>query len=118
MKKKKMIKNAPLLDSECEKTENSKTKKLHYCHYENCDRAFKSASYLEEHLDSHTENILFVCKWRDCGKHFSLKTTFYKHIQLHTEQKNYVCDSCGYKFWSKCRLIRHIKNRDKKKTKH
>ena len=51
-----------------------------------CGKAFNSETFLNKHIEEHSEQNRFQC--RECDKHFSRKDSLKRHILAHNSEKN------------------------------
>jgi KRAB domain-containing zinc finger protein len=95
--------------------------KLHSCSY--CSRSFKRASYLREHIKTHTKEKPYSCPV--CGKSFAQASGVPMHMKVHTRaggQGNtdvkppvnvHSCSACNKSFSSPAYLEEHIRIHNK-----
>ncbi|XP_025106288.1 transcription factor E4F1-like isoform X2 [Pomacea canaliculata] len=68
-----------------------------------CNRAFRGASYMRQHMKSHTGDRPHICSI--CPKSFTTKDALNKHLVVHTDDRNFKCGVCGKLF----KRIGHVK---------
>ncbi|XP_055549173.1 zinc finger protein 2-like [Wyeomyia smithii] len=79
------------------------------CPIENCSKAFKSKSGLDEHVAKHTGNYQLSCGV--CGKGFAKQSYLTTHQRTHSNERTFRCNICKQAtFKTKKSLIDH-KNR-------
>ncbi|XP_053697346.1 zinc finger protein 436-like [Sabethes cyaneus] len=79
------------------------------CPIENCTKAFKSKSGLDEHVAKHTGNYPLSCGI--CGKGFAKQSYLSTHQRAHSNERTFRCNICKQAtFKTKQSLIDH-KNR-------
>lgn len=70
-----------------------------------CDKAFRAASNLTQHMLKHSPKRNFHCPY--CGKRFHRKGTLTVHMRIHTGERPFICDLCGRPFIQKNDMLKH-----------
>ncbi|XP_041376964.1 zinc finger protein 236-like [Gigantopelta aegis] len=94
-------------------TEKKMDERAHVCNV--CNKGFKRASHLKEHLSTHipganakkTKAKPHECP--TCGKAFQKPSQLDRHIRIHTGERPFVCGMCNKAFNQKNALQIHLK---------
>ena len=71
---------------------------LYACHVESCEKTFRDARSLKEHIHVHNGEKPLTCSFPSCSKKFSRIASLKKHEIIHKGEKRYVCSECGQAF--------------------
>ncbi|XP_064640452.1 zinc finger protein 236-like [Lineus longissimus] len=87
------------------------TDRIHVCQV--CDKAFKRASHLRDHLQTHTmsasKSKATPHKCNTCEKAFAKPSQLERHRRIHTGERPFVCTICQKAFNQKNALQMHLK---------
>ena len=62
-----------------------------------CDRSFKTKSYLQKHTRKHKVVPQKNYQCSSCQKHFSTNSIFQTHLKTHTDEHPFFCQKSGIK---------------------
>ena len=75
-----------------------------------CHKTFASASYLKNHILSHSGEKPLICE--TCGRKFAQACNLYEHKRTHTapelQENSHGCTECGKMFLRKQSLVTHM----------
>ncbi|KAL7676786.1 hypothetical protein ACOME3_003036, partial [Neoechinorhynchus agilis] len=87
----------------------NQAKMAYCCTFPNCQRSFKRASRLRDHLNSHYGTSAYNCTI--CSKAFTRKDTLDVHLKtVHEGIRPFACPMCEYKASQGSLLRNHIKS--------
>ncbi|XP_061727742.1 zinc finger protein 431-like [Cydia pomonella] len=72
-----------------------------------CNKEFKNANRLEEHIITHSNDRPFSCNI--CNKRYKRESTLYAHKYTHENKKPYKCKHCRKSFTFKGQLKAHTR---------
>lgn len=80
-----------------------------------CKKSFPTATSLNKHLKTHSDERQFACTHPGCQKRFSHSSTLKDHMNIHLQRKPYTCKECGKGFPNGSNLNRHARIHTKSK---
>ncbi|XP_059898790.1 zinc finger protein 646 [Gadus macrocephalus] len=84
---------------------NSHKTGSYFCN--SCQKEFPNLMSLKNHRRIHTEPKRYQCP--DCGKSFRVSTALICHRRIHTKEKPFSCQQCDKRFSSRSNLRHHMK---------
>ncbi|XP_052072851.1 zinc finger protein 99-like [Mytilus californianus] len=86
---------------------NHSETKPYKCHFDICDKTFKSKPELKKHLRLQHQKFMNFSFCHPCGKAFKYRSQLLIHENMHRQDKGFTCDICGKKFSYKNSMIKH-----------
>ena len=74
-----------------------------------CNLRFEEAYVLKRHMKLSHEILSNTLQCPLCEKSFKIKHSLHQHTKIvHNKERNHECSDCGYKFFSRTKLNRHV----------
>ncbi|XP_021056114.1 LOW QUALITY PROTEIN: Kruppel-like factor 18 [Mus pahari] len=84
--------------------------KYYSCTYKNCQKSYKSAQHLNDHMKKHTGEKAYACNKPGCTWKFSRLRDFKRHKQKHSGVRPYPCPMCNKDFARLEYLKQHVRH--------
>lgn len=79
------------------------------CTYANCQKSYKRAQHLEEHMKKHTGEKPYACNKPGCTWKISCSKDLKRHKQKHSVVRPYPCPRCNKNFARLEYLKQHVR---------
>ena len=74
-----------------------------------CNLRFEEAYVLKRHMKLSHEMLSNTLQCPLCEKSFKVKHSLQQHTKIvYNKERNHECSDCGYKFFSRTKLNRHV----------
>ncbi|XP_021017315.1 Kruppel-like factor 18 [Mus caroli] len=84
--------------------------KCYSCTYEKCQKSYKRAQHLKEHMKKHTVERPYACNKPGCTWKFSCSKDLKRHKQKHSVVRPYPCPMCNKNFARLEYLKQHVRH--------